>query len=293
LSTSAGSHHSMPESVTAITVEGRPAVVCQAVSTLLPSTPQSSWGLPASEESLDRALVSFTLPPPWLQLAGRSGIAVAGVWGLRTQAAVDVPTGGEGHGNCPIWVAVPEPVFGSVFAIGHDPGRESVTADGVGSVAFGSTAVSEEPACTWELLPAAGEAWAGPMMATVSPDAVSSARAPTRATSRTTFPPSRMHDPVLRLESNGAPSGSPASTWAGRYGDERLSSRAMDCQRGGAETGPRIAGQTVMDNCLARAIVYAVVLDIRKWTDASPSEETRRLDVTLHQLPTYDQNSCQ
>ncbi len=48
MSTRAGSHHSMPESVTAITVEGRPVVVCQAVSTLFPSTPQSSWGLSES-----------------------------------------------------------------------------------------------------------------------------------------------------------------------------------------------------------------------------------------------------
>ncbi len=64
LSTSAGSHHSIPESVTAITVEDRPAVVCQALSTLLPSTPQSSWGLSANDGTLDRALVSFTSPPP-------------------------------------------------------------------------------------------------------------------------------------------------------------------------------------------------------------------------------------
>ncbi len=103
----------MPESVTAITVDGRPAVVFQAASTPSPSTPHSSWGLSASTGSLDRALVSFTAPPPWLQLAGRSGMAVAGVCGSRPDRAMVAPARTGGHGDCPVSVAVPEPVSGS------------------------------------------------------------------------------------------------------------------------------------------------------------------------------------
>ncbi len=99
MSTSAGSHHSTPESVTAITVEGRPAVVCQAASALFPSTPQSSWGLSAKDATVERALVSFTSPPPWLQLAGRSGTVDAGVWGSPTHSFSGVPEGAAGQGN--------------------------------------------------------------------------------------------------------------------------------------------------------------------------------------------------
>src|SRR5580658_1149175 len=146
LSTRAGSHHSIPESVTAITVEGRPAVVSQAASTLLPSTPQSSWGLSDNVVSAERALVSNSSPEPWLQLAGRSGIAVDGVWGSVAHSFSDVPTGAGGHGNCPVWVAVPDPVLGSVVTAGHFFGRLSTTADDVGSVAVGRTAARDEAA---------------------------------------------------------------------------------------------------------------------------------------------------
>ncbi len=140
LSTRAGSHHSIPESVTAITVDGRPAVVSQAPSTLLPSTPQSSWGLPDSAGVLDRALVSFWSPPPWLQLAGRCGMAAVGVCGSCTQSASDVPVGGGGHGNSPVGEAVPDPVLGSVGGAGQEAGRLSTTADAVGKVAAGRAA---------------------------------------------------------------------------------------------------------------------------------------------------------
>ena len=88
-------------------------VVCQAVSALFPSTPHSSWGLSERVVSLERALVSFTSPPPWLQLAGRSGMAVAGVWGSASHWSSEAADGAAGQGNCPVWVAVPEPVLGS------------------------------------------------------------------------------------------------------------------------------------------------------------------------------------
>ena len=129
----------MPESVTAITVDGRPVVVCQAVSTLFPSTPQSSWGLSESVGSLERALVSFTSPPPWLQLAGRSGMA--GGRRVRDRPPMrhsSCRAGAAGQGNCPVWVAVPDPVLGSLVSGGHDAGRSSTTAWRVGSVAWGS-----------------------------------------------------------------------------------------------------------------------------------------------------------
>jgi glyoxylase-like metal-dependent hydrolase (beta-lactamase superfamily II) len=142
LSTKAGSHHSMPESVTAMTVDGRPAVVCQALSTLLPSTPHSSWGLSASTGLLDRALVNLTSPLPWVQFAGRSGISPDGVCGSLIHATSDSPEGAAGHGNCPVCVAEPEPVLGSAVSAGHDAGRESTTAVDVGSLANGRTAGS-------------------------------------------------------------------------------------------------------------------------------------------------------
>lgn len=97
-----------------------------------------------STESLERALVSFTSPPPMLQLAGRSGITVFGVCGWLTQLTCDVPAGAAGHGNCPVCVAVPEPVLGSAVRDGHDDGRLSTTADAVGNVARGRTAGSDE-----------------------------------------------------------------------------------------------------------------------------------------------------
>jgi len=93
---------------------------------------------------LERALVSFTSPPPMLQLAGRSGITVFGVCGWLTQLTCDVPAGAAGHGNRPVCVAVPEPVLGSAVRGGHDDGRLSTTADAVGNVARGRTAESDE-----------------------------------------------------------------------------------------------------------------------------------------------------
>ncbi len=121
-----------------MTVDGRPVVVSQAASTLLPSTPQSSWGLSYSSGHVERALVSFTSPPPWLQLAGRSGIA-----GGRSVRDHDATTrahagGAAGQGNCPVWVAVPEPVLGSSVGGGQAAGRSSTTPCRVGSVAWGS-----------------------------------------------------------------------------------------------------------------------------------------------------------
>src|ERR1700722_830031 len=115
----------MPESVTAITVVGRPVVTSQAASTLLPSTPHNSCGLSASSVTLDRALVSFSLPPPLSQLAGRSGYSCDGVCGFSTHLCSDTPSGAAGHGNSPVCDAVPEPVFGSPLSAGHDAGRAS------------------------------------------------------------------------------------------------------------------------------------------------------------------------
>jgi hypothetical protein len=57
---------------------------------------------------------------------------------LATQASVGVPAGAGGHGNFPAWLAVPEPVLGSVPGAGHDAGRLSTTADRDGSMACGN-----------------------------------------------------------------------------------------------------------------------------------------------------------
>jgi hypothetical protein len=48
-----------------------------------------------------------------------------------------VPDGAAGQGNWPVWVPVPEPVFGSVVAVGQVLGRVSTTPDVDGSDARG------------------------------------------------------------------------------------------------------------------------------------------------------------
>ena len=75
-----GSHQRIPESRTAITVVGAPVVVCQAVSTLFPWTPQSSWGFEAIAGSAVRSAPSFQSAPSAVQLEGTCGVAVTAVW---------------------------------------------------------------------------------------------------------------------------------------------------------------------------------------------------------------------
>src|SRR5579884_1233099 len=119
------SHHSMPESVMAIKVLGRPVVTCHALSTLLPSTPHSSCGLSATVGSDVRALVSFQLPPPLLQFAGRTGIEPGSVWSKATACASLAFSGIAGHGKVPRGVCCSwSPVLGSCPPAGaHDAGR--------------------------------------------------------------------------------------------------------------------------------------------------------------------------
>ena len=67
----------------AISVVGCPVVVCQAVSTEFPITPQSSCGFfdsVGSLEGLVRAEVSFHVPPVRSQFDGRTGGVDFGVW---------------------------------------------------------------------------------------------------------------------------------------------------------------------------------------------------------------------
>ncbi len=69
--------HSMPESSTAMRTSGRPVVTCQARSTLMPRTPNSSAGLPSMVGSPVWSLVSFHSAPP-VKSFGRTGGSAAG-----------------------------------------------------------------------------------------------------------------------------------------------------------------------------------------------------------------------
>ena len=126
MSTRPGSHHSIPESVTAITVDGRPVLTCHAWSTEPPWTPQSSWGLSSSVLLPVRAEVSFQFPPPLSQLEGRTGGVAAGVWSYAAKfLGFETPEGLGGHGNVPFGVegSPAVGVSGSVGVAGHEAGR--------------------------------------------------------------------------------------------------------------------------------------------------------------------------
>ena len=71
------SFHLIPESSTAISTSGRPVVTCQARSTLMPRTPNSSAGLLSIAGLPVGSLVSFHSAPP-VKSTGRTGGTVAG-----------------------------------------------------------------------------------------------------------------------------------------------------------------------------------------------------------------------
>ncbi len=71
------SFHLIPESSTAIVTSGRPVVICQARSTLMPVTPNSSAGLASMVGSPLWSLVSFHAVPP-VKSDGRTGGLVVG-----------------------------------------------------------------------------------------------------------------------------------------------------------------------------------------------------------------------
>src|SRR5262249_56401371 len=71
------SSHLIAESSTAIRPSGRPVVTCQARSTLMPRTPNSSAGLLSIVGSPVCSLVSFHSLPP-VKSIGRTGGAVTG-----------------------------------------------------------------------------------------------------------------------------------------------------------------------------------------------------------------------
>ncbi len=138
--------------------------------------------------------------------------------GSLTHAASEVVAGAGGQGNCPVSVAVPDPVFGSEDTAGQLAGRRSTTPDGLGSVAWGRPVEPDGEAGVVEAPPVSplGAALAAGARPVPRPAAVTKTMAPRRATLPDKRPAPGDHDRELRLEPNRPPSESPVPARARR-----------------------------------------------------------------------------